>query len=199
MARKKDDNLHAKRQQQIIEAAKQCFVTHGFHQSSMRQILEVAGISAGGAYNYFASKADIVKSLVEEELADVDMLGRQLKSAKDPLSGIAQLVSDIIVYTTNENAVLASEIHAESCRNPEIGKLTATVTKKLRHHIGDAISKGRDAGVITTDYSVLELTGWVVALYEGYIGLIAADKKFKRKSGARMAKQSVLQLLGTDA
>ena len=106
MARKKDDNLHVERQQQIMEAAKQCFVTRGFHQSSMRQILEIAGISAGGAYNYFAGKADIVKGIVEEELADVDMLGRQLKSAKNPLIGVGQLVSDIIVYTTHENAVL---------------------------------------------------------------------------------------------
>ncbi|MFT6304015.1 MAG: TetR/AcrR family transcriptional repressor of uid operon [Granulosicoccus sp.] len=199
MARKKDDNLHAKRRQQILEAAKQCFVTHGFHQSSMRLILKVSGISAGGAYNYFASKDDIVKGIVEEELADVDMLGHQLQSTKDPLIGIGQLVSDIIVYTTHENAVLASEIHAEACRNPEISKLTATVTKKLRHHIGDAISKGRDAGVITADYSVEELTGWVVALYEGYIGRIASDKKLKRKSGARMAEQSVLQFLGNDS
>lgn len=182
-----------------MEAAKQCFVTRGFHQSSMRQILEIAGISAGGAYNYFAGKADIVKGIVEEELADVDMLGRQLKSAKNPLIGVGQLVSDIIVYTTHENAVLASEIHAEACRNPEIGKLTASVTKKLRHHIGDAISKGRDAGVITTDYTVAELTEWVVALYEGYIGRIASDKKLKRKSSAWMAEQSVLKFLGNNS
>lgn len=199
MPRKKDEYLHVERRQQILDAAKQCFVVHGFHQSSMRKILELSGISAGGAYNYFASKADIVKGLVEEELADVDKLGLQLRSEEDPLVGIAQLVSDIVFYTSNKDAILASEIYAEACRNPEIGALTDTVNKKLHSLIGDAILSGRKKGLITNEYTVKELTEWVVALYEGYIGQIASNKNFKRKRAARVAKSSVLHFLANES
>ena len=74
MPRKKDQTLHAARERQILDAARTCFIAKGFHRTSMRQILDLAGISSGGAYNYFSSKDDIVKALVETERADLDLL-----------------------------------------------------------------------------------------------------------------------------
>ena len=195
MARTKDDALHKQRQQQILHAAKHCFVENGFHQSSMRQILKQSGISAGAAYNYFSSKSEIVKGLVEEELADVNYLENKLHSAKNPLIGIAQMIYTIIRHTKYEDAVLASEIHAESCRNPEIAKVTARINKKLESLINDAIVEGREQGCITTKHKSKELTDWVIALYEGYVGKIAVDKKFKHKVNAKVAERAVLVFL----
>lgn len=195
MPRKKDEKLHALRQQQILEAAKECFVTHGFHQTSMRQILDASGISAGGAYNYFASKADIVKCLVDEERTDIELLEKQLKSTKDPLAGVAQLVADMIHYSTYEDAVLAVEIHAEACRNAEIGRLTSEINEQIQSLILEAISAGRKVGTITNDYTATEMTEWVVALFEGYLGRIASDRSLQPKKLAKIAKRSVLRIL----
>jgi len=71
MARKKDEKLHAIRQQQILDAAKEYLIANGFHQTSMREIFDAADINAGGAYIYFAGKADIVKGIVDEERTDI--------------------------------------------------------------------------------------------------------------------------------
>jgi AcrR family transcriptional regulator len=43
----------------IIEAAYQLFMRQGFHGTSMRQIVEGAGITMGGIYTHFASKEAI--------------------------------------------------------------------------------------------------------------------------------------------
>jgi len=198
MPRSKDEKLHAIRQQQILDAAKDCFIANGFHQTSMRQIFDASGISAGGAYNYFASKADIVKGIVEEERADITMLESRLKSTKDPLAGVARLIRDIIDYTSYESAVLTVEIHAEACRNKEIGDLTTEVNAQLHSLIHDAISRGRKTGDISSDFSVNEMTQWVIALLEGYLGRIASNPELKPKKLARIAERSVLRLLTQD-
>jgi AcrR family transcriptional regulator len=111
--RKKNEALHEARQQQILDAAQSCFVKHGFHATSMRQILEVAEMSSGGAYNYFASKDDIDLGLVAQERTDIDYLVDQLQKEEIPSKAIAQLVHDTIAYTDADEAAIAVEIWAE--------------------------------------------------------------------------------------
>lgn len=197
MPRKKDEALHAARQQQILDAARTCFIANGFHQTSMRQILDEAGISSGGAYNYFSSKEDIVRALVEVERADIDLLLGQLSGAKAPLPAIAQLVFDSIAHYAREDAVLAIEIYAESCRNPAIDEVIRANDDRMREALRAAVTRGRKSGAITAQHSAGELTEWVLALIDGYIGRLAANPGLAPKKAARMAKQSVTELLGS--
>jgi AcrR family transcriptional regulator len=46
-------------QSRILDAAYALFMEQGYHGTSMRQIVERAGITMGGVYNHFASKEDI--------------------------------------------------------------------------------------------------------------------------------------------
>lgn len=194
--RKRDEALHAMRQQQILDAAKKCFIANGFHRTSMREIFKAANISAGGAYNYFASKDDIVKALVAEENDDITWLVERLKKSRNPLKGVAQLVHDAIRYTTHDDATLAAEVYAESCRNPEVGALSKQNTAKAKTAFFIAIQRGAEQGFITKQYSAEDLSVWVLALIEGYIGQIASDPKLNSKQAARMAKISTINLLG---
>lgn len=41
--------------QRILDAARACFVRHGFQGASMQQICAEAGMSPGALYRYFAS------------------------------------------------------------------------------------------------------------------------------------------------
>jgi AcrR family transcriptional regulator len=45
--------------ERIIEAAHQLFLEQGYHATSMRQIVDRAGVTMGGIYNHFASKEAI--------------------------------------------------------------------------------------------------------------------------------------------
>lgn len=53
------------RRAQILDAAFLCFSEKGFHQTTMREIFEQAGLSAGAVYSYFKSKDEILEALVE--------------------------------------------------------------------------------------------------------------------------------------
>ena len=50
------------RRRQIIDAAYQCFARKGFHQTTMRDIYEEAGLSPGAVYHYFDSKDEIIQA-----------------------------------------------------------------------------------------------------------------------------------------
>lgn len=53
-------------QARILDAAFTLFMEQGYHGTSMRQIVERAGITMGGVYNHFASKEEIWKAVFFE-------------------------------------------------------------------------------------------------------------------------------------
>jgi AcrR family transcriptional regulator len=162
----------------------------------MRQILEAAGISSGGAYNYFASKDDIVLGLVAQERINIDYLVDRLQKEESPTAAVAQLVYDAIAFTDADEASIAAEIYAESLKNPAV----QVVARANSNHLIDAlyvtVSKGIKNGTISKKYSPADLAEWLLALIEGYIGRVATNPKLKHKHAALMAKKTVLQLLG---
>jgi len=49
----------------ILDTALELFAEHGYHGTSISHITKKAGISKGLVYNYFESKEDILKSIVQ--------------------------------------------------------------------------------------------------------------------------------------
>lgn len=54
------------RRKEILEAAYQCFMAKGFHNTTMQDIYDATKLSPGAVYNYFPSKDDIVIEVVKE-------------------------------------------------------------------------------------------------------------------------------------
>lgn len=54
----------------ILNAARRCFIEHGFHAASMASIAEAADISAGLIYRYFDSKSAIILAIIERQLVE---------------------------------------------------------------------------------------------------------------------------------
>jgi len=47
----------------VLDAARQCFSESGYRGTSMKTLLDVAGVSRGGFYHYFSSKKDVLHVL----------------------------------------------------------------------------------------------------------------------------------------
>ncbi|MEZ5042939.1 MAG: TetR/AcrR family transcriptional regulator [Saprospiraceae bacterium] len=52
----------------IREAALEVFAKYGYHSASITQIAKEAGVSKGLLYNYFASKEELLQSIVQEAM-----------------------------------------------------------------------------------------------------------------------------------
>ena len=195
MARIKNEALHSQRRQQILQAARKCFVAQGFHQTSMRQILSAANISTGAAYNYFFSKAEIVQAFVIDERADISELIAGLKSSNKPLMGISRLVYEAIKYTSYEEAVLSVQIYAEVTRDPDISSLAQANMNLLKVALTDALNQGIKSGVINKRFCVDHFIELIIALIEGSIGRLAQNPELKSAQLADIAKDSIVRLL----
>ena len=58
------------RREQILTAARRCFIENGYHPTRMDDIAKAAGLSKGGVYFHFKSKQEVFNSLVDEEFAE---------------------------------------------------------------------------------------------------------------------------------
>ncbi len=80
-----------RRRQQIIDAALRCFARDGLHHTSMADLFEEAGMSAGSVYSWFASKDDIIEAAYGGSgAASVELMASALQG--DPVAGIAEVL-----------------------------------------------------------------------------------------------------------
>ena len=111
------------RRQLILETAVECFVTKGFHRSSIRDIASEAGISIGNVYNHFQSKEALIAEIAVLEAAELMQYQSVLTGSDHPLAAIERFLDEYLADAQKpSNAILAVEITAEAMRNPLVGK-----------------------------------------------------------------------------
>ena len=61
------DAIDTAKRRQIIEGARQVFLTQGFDAASMGEIARQAGVSKGTLYVYFTSKEELFGAIVADQ------------------------------------------------------------------------------------------------------------------------------------
>ncbi len=112
------------RRVQILDAARRCFLRHGFDGTSMQDLLAEAGLSSGAVYGYFPSKQDMIVAIVEENIADV-MSALQEPGELERSRTVAEMlghITSVIKRRHQENgfASIALLVWSEATRNPEL-------------------------------------------------------------------------------
>lgn len=123
------DATKAARRAQIIEAAIDCFLEHGYTNTSMSDIIKASGLSSGSIYSHFSGKEGILIGAVNERLSYLKELYGALPEGAGP--------QDILetIYTNqqvNENFSAMLRIRLESLHAPEIAKATTDVIPLLQ-------------------------------------------------------------------
>jgi AcrR family transcriptional regulator len=65
----------------ILEVALELFAAHGVQQTSLRQIADRLGLTKPALYYHFASRDDLVRSLLQPLLDDVDVMLARVEGA----------------------------------------------------------------------------------------------------------------------
>ena len=92
MPKVSDAHVEARRQQ-ILEAARACFVRQGFHQTSIQDICREAALSPGAVYKYFPSKEHIIAA----SCLDCQQAGMEMIESARSEGGTALQALDLIV------------------------------------------------------------------------------------------------------
>ncbi|MBO9531539.1 MAG: TetR/AcrR family transcriptional regulator [Solirubrobacteraceae bacterium] len=83
--RKTRRERQAETRQQVVTAARELFLTRGYHGTTLSAVVEAAGFTKGAVYSNFASKAELALAVVEEiERENVEKLAGAFQGASDP-------------------------------------------------------------------------------------------------------------------
>jgi AcrR family transcriptional regulator len=124
----------AARRQQIIEAARSCFVRNGFHATSMQDVITEAGLSVGAVYRYFKSKNDIVDAIADQYAGQLQAAFASLVGEERPLIEIMQAGIGIIDAATGPDGAmrLAVQVWAEAMRDDRMAATAERIYTRFR-------------------------------------------------------------------
>ena len=147
---KLNEQEKTERKQHIVNASKACFVRKGFHNTSMQDICNEAGMSAGNLYRYFNSKEEIIEAFAAQEMDWMRTAIQDVPSSND----MVQAITDTAFWTAStliqENeAEMIAELLAEAGRNPRINAIYVKFNKQLIAEISAVLTTAKDNGVIS--------------------------------------------------
>ena len=171
-----------RRRNEIVTAARQCVVRHGFHAASMAQVAQAAGMSVGQIYRYFPSKEAIVHAIVERivshRLAWIASTGHKPDLAV--LLATRMLVDEV---DDRDDRALLLEVTAEATRNPAVADIVRAADRRL-HTLAVA--------TVRADYPALSEAD--AAARVEFIATLAEGTAFRRVTD-QMADPEVLTAL----
>jgi AcrR family transcriptional regulator len=165
------------RRQQILAAARRCFLRDGFHATSMHDLFAEAELSSGAVYGYFASKDDVILAIAEENMQDIVAM-IHLVATTEPDRSIGATLAAIfeIVRTKHRQdglAGLAVLVWAEALRDPVLkDRLTGLLTQ-LRGDLTKAVRHHQVAGTMTSEVKADAIAGLLISTAAGYIVQLA--------------------------
>ena len=129
--------------QELLSAAEACFVSHGFHASSVDEVAERAGYTKGAVYSNFASKEDLFFAVyerrVEQVLTEVVPDLRQLGAER----AFDQLAAGTLHQRDPDDGWRAVffEFWAHVVRHPELRERFAAIHARFLEPMAEAVQQ----------------------------------------------------------
>lgn len=152
----------------ILDAAKTCFVRHGFQGASMQQVCAEAGMSPGALYRYFASKEAIIEAICEADRREDAGLFETVLSNPDVVEGVvAGAMAHIRHVHERKLAPLFAEICAESMRNGVIESTCRRNMEQVQAMFRDYLAAARARGEIDPPVEIEVVVSALMAIAHG--------------------------------
>ena len=138
------------KRERILDAAEQIFARHGFFAAKVSDVAKEAGVADGTIYLYFKSKDDLLISLFERRMQQLNTALKAAIAGKPPREQLRAFIRTYIQLCASEPAateVLTIELRQSSkfmkeYDNPEFVDFLRT--------LGGIIASAQDAGELDT-------------------------------------------------
>jgi AcrR family transcriptional regulator len=159
------------RREQILAAARRCFLRDGFHATSMQDLFAESGLSAGAVYSYFASKDDVIVAIAEENLRGAAEMIHSV-ATRHPGRPVGTVLADAMELLRAQNArdglgKITVIVWSEALRNPALAvRFTALITG-VRADLAEVI--GQCPGNLPDQVPSEVFAATLMSLIPGYI------------------------------
>ncbi|MCD0448892.1 TetR/AcrR family transcriptional regulator [Actinocorallia sp. API 0066] len=172
MPKVSEEHLEARRAQ-ILDAAARCFARQGFHGTSMQDIFQEAGLSAGAVYRYFPGKAEIVKAISVTKREVIAGYLTDLAEAPElpPLAEIVRGFADLIqkTFAADGQLALVPQAWAAASHDPEIHGPVSVMLTAIRQSWIDIARRLQAEGQLAKEADPEHVGRTLFCLLPGFI------------------------------
>jgi AcrR family transcriptional regulator len=160
-------------EKRVMQAAQRCFSKKGFHRTSMDDILEESGMSAGALYTYFDGKEQIIEGIATtavEQLSKIAKLQKadliKFSSFESVLNHLFNGVDQII---KGGYARIAVQAWGEAQTDVNIKKIAIKQIKIIRQDMSELARHCQEAGLVDANSAADEIGKVIFGFIPGYI------------------------------
>jgi AcrR family transcriptional regulator len=142
------DDARAERRQRIVDAAWRRLASSGYHETTVDDVCDEAGVSKGAFYGYFATKQDLFLALLEEETLALNGVAAELSAQE--LSGaerVRRFVQAMLEVGDDPGRVqLHADLWSELAADAVVRDRFAVAVERRRAVLREWITKSIEAG-----------------------------------------------------
>ena len=196
MARRRQPEATRRR---LLRAAFREFHRNGFHSADLGAILSYARVTKGALYHHFQSKTGLGYAVVEEVLEDwiYDRWLRPVVQSDDPIEALIDLAAWASRHSTPESLAfgcprnnLTQEL---SATDSGFRQRLAAIYSAWRRGLERALNRAKVRGLVRLDIDSEAVAAFIVAGWEGSIGLSKADPHPATVDSCRRGMEGYLQ------
>ena len=177
----------ADRREHIMAAAERAFVKFGFHATTMQNVADEAGMSAGNLYRYFPSKEAIVEELCLVDQAQRAKVFAALAGRCHLLQAIELSLREHVLSKPAEKARMIVEIWAEAGRNPRVAAITRAVDDDVLSGLQRVVTAAKASGVAAATLDPSFAARVIFTMVAGLFRRLALEPAFDPRIETAMA------------
>lgn len=139
------------RHAQILEAALAVFAEHGYHGTSVSDLVAAAGVARGTFYLYFDGKAAIFHELLDNLLAELraTVVGVDTRNGAPPIANQLGGTVQRVLEALAANRALCRILFREAVGlDEEVDEKLQAFYEELRAYIQTALRRGQEMGFV---------------------------------------------------
>jgi AcrR family transcriptional regulator len=134
-------------------AVRELLAEGGFHESTVEQVADRAGVSRATLYQHFRSRLELVDEMCNTFDANPALLAlRQSVTADDPAAALAETMAHTVEFWSSEDAVL-SQLYGVAAIDQAAADLVERQRRDRRGEMTRLVRHLRQAGAMRSDVS----------------------------------------------
>ncbi|HSV68141.1 MAG TPA: TetR/AcrR family transcriptional regulator [Mycobacteriales bacterium] len=129
------------RRKQLLRAAREVFVAHGYHAAAMDDIAERAGVSKPVLYQHFPGKLDLYLALLETHAEDlVERMRQAMAGTTDNKARVHNAVSAYFDFVDSESEAFRLVFESDLRNDPAVREKVDRMERGLIEAITDTVA-----------------------------------------------------------
>ncbi|WP_353853724.1 TetR family transcriptional regulator C-terminal domain-containing protein [Bacillus sp. Bos-x628] len=178
-----------KTKQKIVTASRDLFAKKGYSETSVRDILESAGVSKGNLYHHFKGKEFLFLHIMEEDhrvmMEKWNDVKKTLNAATDKLAGFAELLSQMSINYPLMRA--SEEFYASAFTSEEVVERMNKIDVDFDDVMREILLEGNQDG----SWSIEHIESKVKILLSVFYGLDVLYKNDTIQQRKKLQKEAI--------